>query len=115
MNRTTWLQDRRMQKFCDVLTRWERREISAQEAGEILGISERHVRRYRRRYEEDGVTELADRRLGKASAKRVPVRPSLTAAARDVTRPRQVGTKTRPSGRTKNLPLKKPEHVALAS
>ena len=28
MNRTTWLQDRRMQKFRDVLSRWERRELS---------------------------------------------------------------------------------------
>jgi hypothetical protein len=26
MNRTTWLQDRRMQKFRDVLSRWERKE-----------------------------------------------------------------------------------------
>jgi len=41
MNRTTWLQDRRMKKFCDVLSRWKARELSAQEAGEILGCSER--------------------------------------------------------------------------
>jgi hypothetical protein len=27
MNRTTWLQDRRMQKFRDVLGRWERRPL----------------------------------------------------------------------------------------
>src|SRR5262252_10311195 len=73
MNRTTWLQDRRMQKFRDVLNRWERKELSAQEAGEILGVSERQFRRYRRRYEEDGLAGLADRRLGKASARRVPV------------------------------------------
>ena len=37
MNRTTWLQDRRMQKFRDVLSRWERKELSAMEAGELLG------------------------------------------------------------------------------
>jgi transposase len=67
MNRTTWLQDRRMQKFRDVLSRWERKELSAQEAGEILGVSERQFRRYRHRYEEDGLAGLADRRLGKAS------------------------------------------------
>ena len=35
MNRTTWLQDRRMQKFCDVLSRWTRRELSAVEASEV--------------------------------------------------------------------------------
>src|SRR5437588_4473505 len=73
MNRTTWLQDRRMQKFRDVLSRWERKELSAMEAGELLGCSERQFRRYRRRYEEDGVGGLADRRLGKASMRRVPV------------------------------------------
>jgi hypothetical protein len=73
MNQATWLQDRRMQKFRDVLSRFERRELSAMEAGEILGCSERQFRRYRRRYEDEGLEGLVDRRLGKASAKRVPV------------------------------------------
>ena len=45
MNRATWLQDRRMQKFRDVLSRWERRELSMLEAGELLGMSERQFRR----------------------------------------------------------------------
>jgi transposase len=62
-----------MQKFRDVLSRWERKELSALEAGEILGVSERQFRRYRARYEEEGLEGLLDRRLGKASAKRVPV------------------------------------------
>ena len=73
MKRTTWLQDRRMQKFRDVLSRWERKELSAMEAGELLGCSERQFRRYRRRYEEEGLAGLVDRRLGKASLRRVPV------------------------------------------
>ncbi len=73
MARAQWLQDRRMQKFRDVLSRWERRELSAMDAGEILGVSERQFRRYRQRYEEEGPPGLLDRRLGKASAKRVPV------------------------------------------
>src|SRR3984893_4437584 len=73
MNRATWLQDRRMQKFRDVLSRWERKELSALEAGEGLGMSERQGRRCRARYEEDGLEGLNDKRLGKASAKRVPV------------------------------------------
>jgi transposase len=73
MNRTTWLQDRRMQKFRDVLSRWERRELSAMEAGELLGFSERQFRRYRRRYEEEGLAGLIDKRLGRASERRVPV------------------------------------------
>ena len=73
MNRTTWLQDRRVQKFCDVLSRWKARELSALEASEILGCSERQFRRYRRRYEEEGLRGLFDKRLQKASARRVPV------------------------------------------
>ncbi len=73
MNRTTWLQDRRMKKFKDVLSRYERRELSGLEAGELLGVSERQFRRYRDRYEEEGLAGLVDRRLGKVSARRVPV------------------------------------------
>ena len=36
-------------------------------------MSERTFRRWTRRYEEDGEAGLLDRRLGKASGKRVPV------------------------------------------
>jgi transposase len=72
MNRAAWLQDRRMQKFRDVLSRWDAGELSMLDAGELLGMSERQFRRYRHRYEEDGVDGLKDRRLGKPSPKRVP-------------------------------------------
>ncbi len=74
MNRAAWLQDRRMQKFRDVLSRWEQGQLSMMEAGELLGMSERQFRRYRDRYEEEGVEGLVDRRLGKPSPKRVPER-----------------------------------------
>ena len=74
MNRTTLLQDLRMLKFLDVLSRWERRELSVIEAGELLGMSERQFRRYRDRFEEDGEAGLVDRRLGRLSPKRVPAR-----------------------------------------
>jgi hypothetical protein len=74
MNQATWLQGRRKQKFRDVLSRWEAGELSMLEAGELLGMSERQFRRYRERYEEDGLEGLIDRRLGKPSAKRVPAR-----------------------------------------
>ena len=72
MNRTAWLQDRRMLKFRDVLSRWEAGSLSMLEAGELLGMSERQFRRYRDRYAEDGLEGLIDRRLGKPSPKRVP-------------------------------------------
>ena len=73
MNRTTLLQDRRMEKFEDLLRRWHDGDLSGAEAGEMLGCSERQFRRYRRRFEEDGPEGLIDRRLGKAAARRVPV------------------------------------------
>ena len=71
MNRATWLQDRRMRKFRDVLSRWERRELSMMEAAEVLGMSERQFRRYRERFEEEGEAGLVDRRLGKPAASRI--------------------------------------------
>jgi len=61
-----------MQKFRDVLSRWESGHLSMMEAGELLGMSERQFRRYRDRYEADGLEGLADRRLGKPSPRRVP-------------------------------------------
>jgi transposase len=72
MNRAAWLQDRRMQKFRDVLSRWESGRLSMLEAGEVLGMSERQFRRYRDRYEEEGLEGLRDRRLGKPSPRRAP-------------------------------------------
>ena len=72
MRRAAWLQDRRMQKFVDVLCRWEQGHLSMMEAGELLGMSERQFRRYRERYEDDGAAGLVDGRLGKPSPKRVP-------------------------------------------
>jgi hypothetical protein len=61
-----------MQKFRDVLSRWESGRLSMMEAGELLGLSERQFRRYRDRYEENGLEGLVDRRLGKRSPRRVP-------------------------------------------
>jgi hypothetical protein len=61
-----------MQKFGDVLRRWNGGDLSMFEAGELLGMSERQFRRYRDRYEEAGDDGLRDRRLGKLSTRRVP-------------------------------------------
>jgi hypothetical protein len=68
MNRATWLQDRRMQKFRDVLSRWEAGGLSMMEAGELLGIVGATVPAVS---EEEGVEGLRDRRVGKPSPKRV--------------------------------------------
>ena len=73
MNRTIWLQERRMEKFHDALEPFESKRLSALDAAELLGMSERTFRRYRQRYEAEGLEGLFDRRLGKVSTRRVPV------------------------------------------
>ena len=73
MRRTEALQGVRMAVFLNILNRWESAELNQEEAAELLGVSERTFRRWTRRYEEEGEAGLLDRRLGKASGKRVPV------------------------------------------
>ncbi|MCA3536417.1 MAG: helix-turn-helix domain-containing protein, partial [Rhodobacter sp.] len=75
------LQQCRMAKSLDLLDRWNRRELNMAEAGEVLGISERQFRRYRDRFEQEGLEGLVDRRLGKASARRVPLAGEARAPA----------------------------------
>jgi transposase len=72
MRRTEALQGVRMMRFLDVFGRWEASELSQLEAAELLGVGERTFRRWRDRYAEEGEAGLLDRRLGKASRKRVP-------------------------------------------
>src|ERR1700722_3989999 len=73
MRRTEALQGVRMAMFLRILDRWQSAELSQGEAAELLGVTERTFRRWTRRYEEEGEAGLVDRRLGKASGKRVPV------------------------------------------
>ena len=73
MRWTEVLQGLRVMKFEDVYGRWQERRLSQTEAAEILGMSERTFRRWRDRYDEAGLDGLLDRRLGQASARRVPV------------------------------------------
>ena len=73
MRRTEAHQGVRMIKFLSILSRYEAAEFSQLEAAELLGMSERTFRRWNQRFEEDGEAGLLDRRLGKASGKRVPV------------------------------------------
>ena len=54
MRRTEQRQGVRMLKLRDVLTRWEAGWLSQLEAAEIVGMSERSVRRGTRRFEEEG-------------------------------------------------------------
>ena len=72
MRRTEAHQGVRMIKFSSILSRYEAAEFSQLEAAELLGVGERTFRRWRVRFEDEGEAGLLDRRLGKASGKRVP-------------------------------------------
>ena len=72
MRRTEAHQGVRMIKFSSILSCYEAAEFSQAEAAELLGIGERTFRRWRQRFEDEGEAGLLDRRLGKASGKRVP-------------------------------------------
>jgi transposase len=72
MRRTEAHQGVRMIKFSSVLSRYEAAELSQLEAAELLGVGERTFRRWRIWFEDEGEAGLLDRRLGKASGKRVP-------------------------------------------
>ena len=72
MRRTEALQGVRVAMFLNILNRWELAELNQEEAAALLGVSERTFRRWTRRYEEEGEAGLMDRRLGRASGRRVP-------------------------------------------
>ena len=72
MRRTEAHQGERMIKFSSILSCYEAAEFRQAEAAELLGIGERTFRRWRQRFEDEGEAGLLDRRLGKASGKRVP-------------------------------------------
>ena len=73
MRRTEALEGVRRVMFRSVFDRYSSNELNQMEAAELLGISERTFRRWCWRYEDGGEAGLLDRRLGKASGKRVPV------------------------------------------
>jgi transposase len=64
----------RMMKLQDVLLKAMAKKITWWTAAEIIGISDRTMRRWRERFEEEGYKGLADRRKGKPSFRRVPLK-----------------------------------------
>jgi hypothetical protein len=65
IERAMKVQDMLLQAMAEKITWWQ--------AAEILGISDRHMRRWRERYVEEGYNGLLDRRWGKPSRRRVPL------------------------------------------
>lgn len=61
----------RMARLVEGLERYRAGHLRCLDAAELLGMSERHFRRLRDRYEQEGAEGLIDRRRGKASARRV--------------------------------------------
>ena len=58
MRRTELLQGLRLMKFEMILERCKARELSQLEAAEVLGVHERTFRRWRDRYEDEGLDGL---------------------------------------------------------
>ena len=67
---TAW---ERAMKVREVILRAMAKRITWWQAAEILGITDRSMRRWKRRYETYGYDGLLDRRQGKPSPKRVPL------------------------------------------
>lgn len=60
----------RRMRFSSLLERTEAKDLTQEAAAEMLGMSVRTFQRWASRYEEDGESGLADRRLGRPSPKR---------------------------------------------
>src|ERR1019366_6898129 len=63
----------RAMKIQEVILRAMGKKITWWQAAEIIGISDRQMRRWKRRYEQYGYDGLYDRRRGKPSPRRGPV------------------------------------------
>lgn len=73
MKPTAVLQEIRKMRFKEAYYGWQEKRLSQQEAARILGICERSFRRYKDRYEEQGMEGLMDKRISQASHRRAPV------------------------------------------
>jgi transposase len=63
----------RAMKVQEVILRAMAKKITWWQAAEIIGISDRSLRRWRGRYEQHGYDGLFDRRRGRPSPRRVPL------------------------------------------
>jgi hypothetical protein len=68
----------RTMKIQEVILRAVAKRISWWPAAEIIGVTDRQMRRWHWRYREYGNDGLLDRRLGKPSPRRVPLDLPLT-------------------------------------
>lgn len=73
MRPTAQLHEVAAMRFLEANGRFHRGELSCEQAAELIGVSVSTFYRKRRRFAEEGEEGLVDRRVGKISAKRVPV------------------------------------------
>lgn len=59
-----------MERFEEIYDDFQKSRLSCEEAAMVLGCSSRHFLRLRDRYDEDGLTGLKDRRVGRVSKRR---------------------------------------------
>jgi transposase len=64
-------------RFEELYERRQQRTLTMAEAGEMLGVTERTFRRWSGRYDTEGRAGLQDRRIGRLSARAVPVDEAL--------------------------------------
>lgn len=72
MRRHQVLWEAHVRRFEDTFDRHKKGQLTAEEAGELLGLSGRHFRRQCARYQAEGVDGLRDKRLGRVSNRRAP-------------------------------------------
>lgn len=63
----------RMARIVEAVGLYKTGKVTCEQAAEWLGVSERHFRRLRDRYESEGAEGIIDRRRGRASGRRVAV------------------------------------------
>ena len=72
MRRTEWLQETRQMRFEEAYGGWQERKLTQEEAGRLLGVSQRTFRRYVERYEDSGLEGLRDKRWMQPCSRKAP-------------------------------------------
>ncbi len=73
MKQTELLQRIKKMRFTEIYDKWSVGRLTQEEAAEILNVSDRTFRRYIRRYEEEGLDGLIDKRIEQVSHRKAPV------------------------------------------
>ena len=60
-------------RFQEAYAGWQDKRLTQQDAGQLLGVSERTFRRQIGRFEADGMQGLVDLRMSQVSSRRAPV------------------------------------------